>query len=133
MRMNKQASCEHVPFKMVSWWIIMWATAGCHFNDKCNKNQDNSVKLSNLCCDHIRKPSVVGIHTASSLYILEVLCHIKMNEGNLKQDLSIHGHNMRSQPKFHVEFCIIFLLKKSVVNMGIKLYNKLSDSIQKIG
>ena len=64
---------------------------------KCQtqKNQDDSVKLSNWYCDHTRKPSEVGIDT-SSLCNLEVSCYIKRNEGNLKQDLSIHGHNKKS-------------------------------------
>jgi hypothetical protein len=79
----------------------VWATAGCHLHAKPSKNQDDSVKLSNWYCDHIRKPSVVGIDT-SSLYILEVFCYVKRNEDNLKQDLSIHGHKKKSQLKFQV-------------------------------
>lgn len=66
-----------------------------------------------------------------SLYILEVLCYIKKNEGNLKQDLSIHGHNKKSQLNFQVEFCITALFYKSVVNMGIKLCNRVPESIKK--
>ena len=86
----------------------MWATAGCHLHAKLNKNQDDSVNLSNWYCGCIRKPSVVGIDT-SSLYILEILCYVKMNEGNLKQDLSIHDHNKKSQLNSQVEFCITVL------------------------
>ena len=86
----------------------MYTTAGCHLHAKLDKNQDDSVKLSNWYCDHIRKPSVVGINT-SSLHILEVLYYVKRNEGNLKQDLSIHGHNKKSQLNFQVEFCITVL------------------------
>jgi len=78
------------------------------FTCQTQKNQDNSVKLSNWYCDHIRKPSVVGINT-SSLYNLEVLCYIKKNEGNLKQDLSFHGHKKNSQLNFQVKFCLTVL------------------------
>jgi hypothetical protein len=31
---------------------------------------------------------------------------------------------------FHVEFCNTVLFQKSVVNVGIKLYNKVPDSIK---
>lgn len=64
---------------------------------------------------------MVGIDTASSLFVLEVLCYIKRNEGNLKQDLSIDGPSKRNQLNFPVEFCITVLFQKSVVYMGMKL------------
>jgi len=45
----------------------------------------------------------------------------------------INGHNRRSKLNFRVEFCNTFLYQESVVNMGIKLYNKVPESIKKIG
>ena len=56
-----------------------------------------------------------------------MFCYIKRYKGNLKQNLSIHGHNMRSKLNFHVQFCNTVLFQKSVVNMSIKLYNKVPE------
>ena len=39
---------------------------------------------------------------------------------------------MRSKLNFHVEFCNTVLYQESVVNMGIKLYNKVPESIKKL-
>jgi len=54
----------------------------------------------------------------------------KRYKGSLKQNFSIHGHNMRSKLNFHVEFCNTLLYQESVVNMGIKPYNKVPESIK---
>ena len=64
----------------------------------------------------------------TSLYILEVLCYTERYKGSLKQNLSIHGHNTRSKLNLHVEFCNTVLSQNSVVNIGIKLYNKVPES-----
>jgi hypothetical protein len=47
----------------------------------------------------------------------------------MKRNLSIHDHNMRSKLNFHVKFCITILFQKSVVNVGIKLYNTVPECI----
>jgi len=65
------------------------------------------------------------------LYILEVLCYIKRYKGNLKQNLSNHGHNTRSKLNFHVQFCNTVLFQKSVVSIWIKLYNNVPENINK--
>jgi hypothetical protein len=57
----------------------------------------------------------------------------KTYKGSLKQNLSIHGHNTRCQLNFHVEFWNTVLFQKSVVNMGIILYNKVPENIKRIG
>ena len=75
--------------------------------------------------------SPVGKFLRIISYILEVLCYIKSYKGNLKQNQSINGHNTRSKLNFHVEFCNTVLFQKSVVNMGIKLYNKMPESFKK--
>jgi len=36
---------------------------------------------------------------------------------------------MKSKLNFHVEFCNTVLYQERVVNMGIKLYNKVPESI----
>ena len=72
------------------------------------------------------------ILTVTSLYILEVLRYIKRYKGSLKHDVSIQSHNTQSKLTFHVELCNTVLFQNSVVNMGIKLYNKVPESIKKL-
>jgi len=57
----------------------------------------------------------------------------KKYKGSLKQNLSIHSHNTRGQLNFHVEFWNTVSFQKSVVDMGINLYNKVPENIKKIG
>jgi hypothetical protein len=67
-----------------------------------------------------------------SLYILEVLDYIKRYKRSLKQNVSIQGHNTCSKLNFHVEFCNTVLFQKSEVNMGIKLHNRVLESIKNL-
>jgi hypothetical protein len=67
----------------------------------------------------------------TSIYILGVMCYTKRYKGTVKRNLSIHDHNMRSKLNFHVDFCITVLVQKSVVNVGIKLYNTVPEFIKK--
>jgi hypothetical protein len=73
-----------------------------------------------------------GILTVTSLYILEVLCYIKKHKADLIQNTNIHNYNTRLNKDYHVNFCRTTLFKRSVVNMGIKLYSKLPNKIKKI-
>jgi hypothetical protein len=68
-----------------------------------------------------------------SLHVLDVLCYIEKYKTDLTQNLGIYSYNTRRNLDFHVQFCKIALLKKSVVNMGIKLYSKVPNRIKKLG
>jgi hypothetical protein len=70
------------------------------------------------------------ILTVTSLYILEVLCYIKNYKADLTQNIDIHSYNTRRNLDFHVQLCRTALLKKSVVNMGIELYSKVTYRIK---
>ena len=61
-----------------------------------------------------------------------MFCYVKKYKGSLKQNLSTHGHNMRSKLNFHVEFWNTVLYQKSVINMGINIYNIVPDSTKKL-
>ena len=56
-----------------------------------------------------------------------MFCYIKRYKGNLKQNLTIHGHNTKSKLNFHVQFCNTVLFQESVVNISTKLYNKVPE------
>jgi hypothetical protein len=68
----------------------------------------------------------------TSLYVLEVMCFVKKYEGNFEHNFSIHEHNTRSKYDLHTQICNTFLLYKSVINMGFKLYKHLPSKIKKL-
>jgi hypothetical protein len=48
----------------------------------------------------------------------------------MAKNLDIHNHNMQRKLNLHVQHCNTVLFKKSVINMGIGLYNKVPDQIK---
>jgi hypothetical protein len=66
----------------------------------------------------------------SSLYILEVICFIKIYKISMVKDMDIHNHNTRKKLNLHVQHCNTVPLKQSVINMGISLYNTVPDPIK---
>jgi hypothetical protein len=70
-----------------------------------------------------------NILTVACLYILETVCYIKKYKDSL-ENVQFHNYNMQRKMDLHVQFCNTDLFKKSVVNMGIRLYNKVPDHIK---
>jgi hypothetical protein len=66
------------------------------------------------------------------LYISEIVCYIKINIDRLEPNTEIHDYNTRQNMDLHVQSCRTNLFKKSVLNMGITLYNKLPSHMKKI-
>jgi hypothetical protein len=48
----------------------------------------------------------------------------------MAKNFDIHNHNTRRKLNLHVQYCTIVLFKKSMINMGISLYNKVPDQIK---
>jgi hypothetical protein len=46
------------------------------------------------------------------------------------KNLDIHNYNTRKKLNLHVQYCNTVLFKKSVMNRGISLYNKVPDQIK---
>ena len=63
---------------------------------------------------------------------METILYIKMNKERLKQNLATHEHETRYRCDFQTQFCRTDILKKSVINMGAKLYNKLPNYIKNV-
>jgi hypothetical protein len=66
------------------------------------------------------------------MYISEIICHIKLHIDKLEQNTEIHNQNTRQKLDLQVKFCRTNVLKKGVVNIGIKLHNKLSSQIREV-
>jgi hypothetical protein len=64
------------------------------------------------------------------LYLSERLNFLKRYQGHVKQNLEIHDHNTRKKHDLHTQHCNTVLYQKSVINMGIKLFNKLPIQIK---
>jgi hypothetical protein len=79
-------------------------------------------------CRHIFKDC--NILTVAWLYILEIVCYIKKYKDSLEQNIQFHDYDMQRKLYPHVQFRNTDLLRRSVVNMGITLCNKVPDNIK---
>jgi hypothetical protein len=75
----------------------------------------------------------LNILTLPCLYINEVICRAKINDELMNHNEEIHGHNARHKADFHTLYCRTIQLKDNNVNMGKTLFNKLPNTIKKIG
>jgi hypothetical protein len=67
------------------------------------------------------------------MYIFELVCYITSHFGELDQNIAVHNHSTRQKLNLHVQFCRTNVSKNGVMNMGIKLYNKIPNKIREIG
>jgi hypothetical protein len=73
-----------------------------------------------------------NILMVACLYILEIVCYIKKYKDSLDQNVQFHNYNMPRKLDLHVQFCNMNLFRRSVVIMGIRLYNKVPDHVKKL-
>lgn len=57
---------------------------------------------------------------------------IRLNNEGLKQNLAKHDYKTRNRPDFQTQFCRTNIFKKSVNNLGTKLYNKLPNYLKNL-
>ena len=91
--------------------------------------------------------SMVGVSTRTScrqlfkelnsltlvlLYIMEVICYIRKHHQFVDLNSNICAHNTRRKMDIHIHSYNTDLYKRSVINMGTKLYNKLPGYIKEI-
>jgi hypothetical protein len=50
----------------------------------------------------------------------------------MEQNASICNHNTHKNLKLHVQFCTMNAFKKDIMNIGIKLCNKLQNNIREV-
>jgi hypothetical protein len=66
------------------------------------------------------------------LYISDVACNVKSNMNKMKCNEEVHDHCTRQKRNLHIQFCRTTLFTNSSVNVGIKLYNKLPNTIKEL-
>jgi hypothetical protein len=62
----------------------------------------------------------LNLNPLPCMYIFEIVCYIKLNLEKLEQNNAIHNYNTRQNLNLHVKFCITYVLKNGMMNMGIK-------------
>jgi hypothetical protein len=86
---------------------------------------------SRTCCRELFKE--MNILTLASLYILEVICFIRKYRQSVELNSNVHSYNTRRKMDIHIQSYITEIYKKkSVINMGTKVYNKLPGYIKKL-
>jgi hypothetical protein len=74
----------------------------------------------------------LNILTLVSLYILEVICYIRKHHQIVEIISNIYTYNTQRKMDIHIQSYSTDLYKRSVINMGTKLYNKLPSYIKEI-
>ena len=74
----------------------------------------------------------LNILTIVSLYILEVINYLRRHHQFAELNSNVHAYNTRRKGDIHIQSYKTDLYKKSVINMGSNLYNKLPDYIKEI-
>ena len=72
----------------------------------------------------------LNILTLASLHILEVTCFIRKYCQSLELNSNVHNYNIRRKVDIHIQSYKTDIYKKSVINMGTKVYNKLPGYIK---
>jgi len=66
------------------------------------------------------------------LYISEVVCCVKSNMEKMKYNEEVHDHCTCQKSDLYIQFCRTTLPKNISANVGIKLYNKLPNTIKRL-
>jgi hypothetical protein len=89
----------------------------------------SNVNRTTLCRELFKRWNIL---TVSCIYVMEVLCYIKVNLGKYEQNSVIHDHNTRQRNDFRIQYWRTEVCKNSVKNLGKRLYNKLPNHIKSI-
>jgi hypothetical protein len=118
---------------LLRYGIIFWG--GDNESTKIFKLQKRILQLMSSVNNHTSCTEIFKdyrILTVACLYILEIICYIKKHKQFLEQNAQVHKYDTRRQLDLHVQFCNADIFRKSVVNRGIQLYNKVPDYIQNL-
>ena len=74
----------------------------------------------------------LNILTLVSLYVMDVICYIRKHHQFVDLNSNIHAYNTRRKMNIHIQSYNTDSYKRSVINMGTKLYNTLSGYIKEI-
>jgi hypothetical protein len=109
--------------------------AGCELTTRILRIQKRVIKSmaavsAKTSCRQLFKE--FNILTLVSLYILEVICYIKKHHQFIELNSNIHTNNIWRKMDIHIQSSSTDLYKRSVINMGTKLYNNLPGYIKEV-
>jgi hypothetical protein len=121
-----------IPFKV--WYTILGGNGG-EVNVRIFRIQKRVIRLmvgvsSRTSCGQLFKE--MNVLTLTLLYILELTCFIRKYCQYLELNSHVHNHNTRRKMDIHVQSYKADIYKKSIVNMGTKVYNELPSYIKEI-
>jgi hypothetical protein len=88
-----------------------------------------NVKRNTSCGELFR---ILNILPIPCVYVLEIVCYIKVNKGGLKKNSDRHAHNTCHRSDFQTQFCKMDIFKRRVNNVWVKLYNKLPNYLKNL-
>jgi hypothetical protein len=88
-----------------------------------------NVKRRMPCRELFRTLNILPV---PCVYIMETVYYIKLNNTGLKQNLDIHDCKTRHRLDFETQFRRTDIFKKSVNNLGAKLYNRLPNLFKEL-
>jgi hypothetical protein len=117
---------------LISYGLIFWG--GESESNKVLKIKKSILRVmksvnNRSTCRPIFKE--LKILTVTALYIFEVLCYFQKYNLYTTRNSDPYEHNTRRKEDLHVLSCNKLTFKKSVINMGIKAYNRLPLEIRK--
>jgi len=120
---------------LLRFGILFWGGRGRELNKRIFRIQKRVIRLmsgvrSRTSCRQLFKE--LNILTLASLYIFEITCFIRKYCQSLEQNYQVHQHNTRRKLDIHVKTQKTELYKKSVINMGTRVYNNLPKSLKEI-
>jgi hypothetical protein len=74
----------------------------------------------------------LNIFPLPCLCISEVVCCVKLNMEKMKYNEEVHDHCTHQKSDLHTQFCRTTVFKNSSANVGIKLYNKLPNTLKRL-
>ena len=91
----------------------------------------STVRVSSrTSCRHLFKE--LNILTFAFLYIFEVTCFLSKYCPSLEQNSNVHKYNARRTLGINVILQKTEIYKKSLINMGTKVYNKLPKYLKEM-
>ena len=120
---------------LLRFGILFCGGMGGEVNVRILRIQERVVRLvvgvsSRTSCRQLFKE--MSVLTLAYLYILELTCFIRKYCQYLELNSHVHNHNTRRKMDIHVQSYKTDIYKKSVLNMGTKVYNKLPSYIKEL-
>jgi len=120
------------------WYIIFWVGrggAGGELTTRILRIQKQMIRSmvgvsSRTSCRQLFKE--LNILTLVSLYIMEVIYYTRKHHQFVELNSNIHTYNTQRKMDIHIQSYNTDLYKRSVINMGTKLYNKLPGYVKEI-